>query len=31
PISTDDYEVAHVDGQGGTSVGDETAAVSTQN
>nr|GEX28677.1 hypothetical protein [Tanacetum cinerariifolium] len=27
PISTDDYEVAHADGQGGASVGDETAVV----
>nr|GEZ41056.1 hypothetical protein [Tanacetum cinerariifolium] len=31
PISTDDYEVAHVDGQGGASVGDETAAVDDMN
>nr|GEV70028.1 transposase (putative), gypsy type [Tanacetum cinerariifolium] len=27
PISTNDYEVAHADGQGGASVGDETATV----
>nr|GEW48064.1 hypothetical protein [Tanacetum cinerariifolium] len=27
PISTNDYEVAHADGQVGASVGDETAAV----
>nr|GEV94812.1 hypothetical protein [Tanacetum cinerariifolium] len=30
-ISTDDYEVAHADGQGGASVGDETAAVDDMN
>nr|GEU72623.1 putative transposase (putative), gypsy type [Tanacetum cinerariifolium] len=31
PISTDDYEVAHADGQGGASVGDETTAVDDMN
>nr|GEX95878.1 putative transposase (putative), gypsy type [Tanacetum cinerariifolium] len=31
PISTDDYEVAHADGQGGASVDDETAAVDDMN
>nr|GEV55388.1 hypothetical protein [Tanacetum cinerariifolium] len=31
PISTDDYEVAHADGQGGASVGDETAAFDDMN
>nr|GFA32145.1 hypothetical protein [Tanacetum cinerariifolium] len=31
PISIDDYEVAHADGQGGASVGDETAAVDDMN
>nr|GEV66872.1 hypothetical protein [Tanacetum cinerariifolium] len=31
PISTDDYEVAHADGQGGAGVGDETAAVDNMN
>nr|GEU90863.1 hypothetical protein [Tanacetum cinerariifolium] len=31
PFSTDDYEVAHADGQGGASVDDETAAVDDMN
>nr|GEV62924.1 hypothetical protein [Tanacetum cinerariifolium] len=31
PISTDDYEVAHADGQGGVGVGDETATVDDMN
>nr|GEY51159.1 hypothetical protein [Tanacetum cinerariifolium] len=31
PISIDDYEVAHTDGQGGASVDDETAAVDGMN
>nr|GEX00035.1 transposase (putative), gypsy type [Tanacetum cinerariifolium] len=31
PISTDDYEVARADGQGGASVDDETAAVDDMN
>nr|GEW45908.1 hypothetical protein [Tanacetum cinerariifolium] len=31
PISTDDYEVAHADGQGGASVGDETATIDDTN
>nr|GEW66309.1 hypothetical protein [Tanacetum cinerariifolium] len=31
PISTDDYEVAHADGQEGTSVDDETATVDNIN
>nr|GFB90500.1 hypothetical protein [Tanacetum cinerariifolium] len=31
PISTDDYEVAHVDGQGGARVDDETAADDDMN
>nr|GFA04893.1 hypothetical protein [Tanacetum cinerariifolium] len=31
PISTDDYEVAHADGQGGAGVDDETATVDEMN
>nr|GEX37410.1 transposase (putative), gypsy type [Tanacetum cinerariifolium] len=31
PISTDDYEVAHADGQGGAGVDDETAVVDDMN
>nr|GEW24000.1 hypothetical protein [Tanacetum cinerariifolium] len=31
PISTDDYEVAHTDSQGGASVGDETVTVDDMN
>nr|GEW63028.1 nonaspanin [Tanacetum cinerariifolium] len=31
PISTDDYEVAHADSQGGASVDDETAAIDDMN
>nr|GEV86049.1 transposase (putative), gypsy type [Tanacetum cinerariifolium] len=31
PISTDDYKVAHADGQGGASVDDETADVDDMN
>nr|GFC49739.1 hypothetical protein [Tanacetum cinerariifolium] len=31
PISTDDYEVAHADGQGGASVGNENATVDDMN
>nr|GFC58973.1 hypothetical protein [Tanacetum cinerariifolium] len=31
PISTDDYEFAHADGQGGASVDDETAVVDDMN